>query len=674
MPRLQGRSHSALILVLGFVLAVPTAAAVAAAWFTWRITWREAEEGVARSADTIAEYALRILDSQRLGAGRVNDLVRGMSDAEIRAHEAEVHAGLRALVPAFPMVETATILGADGAVLATARVYPVLAEANAADREWVQALRRPETPEPHISRVVRSRFDDHLFFPVSIRRTGTGNAVPPGGIEGIITLSVGPEQLTQGFGEVLGLPENIIALLRQDGAILARRPLPAGPFPDLPPDSDPVKLAASGVERAIFLAPSTVDGARTLFAMRNIAGFPVLAIVGRSVSEIHRAWFRAVRLQLTWGGPAMLMLLGSVLYALRLNRKAWEAEWALQGEQARRAALDAREAAEARFRGVFHSRAMGMAVFDLQTGQTLLANDRLLEMTGSTREAFARGEWDWRRYTPVDDLRLDEAALAEAQARGWFDPYEKEYLRPDGSRLPVRLFSAPLPGEPGRIVAIVQDISEQREAETKRDLLVREVNHRAKNALATVQAVLRLTTAESLEAYRTLVQGRVAAVAQAMDLLAQTGWTRTSLPELIRGEFQPFLAGVAGRGTVPLAMAGPEVFISPAMVQPLAMALHELATNAAKYGALSQPGGTVRITWRVTPQNRLLLDWEEQGGPALAGPPARQGFGTRMLHATVERQLHGRVSWDWRESGLLCRISVPQSCVEVEQSRPAQVG
>jgi len=119
---------------------------------------------------------------------------------------------------------------------------------------------------------------------------------------------------------------------------------------------------------------------------------------------------------------------------------------------------------ETRFRGVFESDLMGFSIFDAHTGETLAINDSLLRMTGHTRADFEEGRWDRRGFTPEEYRPLDEAAIAQARSRGWWDPYEKEYLRPDGTRLPVRVSSAPLPGEPGRVVVSVQDITQERAA------------------------------------------------------------------------------------------------------------------------------------------------------------------------------------------------------------------
>jgi PAS domain S-box-containing protein len=120
---------------------------------------------------------------------------------------------------------------------------------------------------------------------------------------------------------------------------------------------------------------------------------------------------------------------------------------------------------EARFRGVFDSALMGFTIFDAASGETLAINDHFLMMTGHSRTDFEEGRWDWRDFTLPEHLPLDEAAIAQARARGWWDPYEKEYRRRDGTRFPVRISSAPLTGEPGRVIVSVQDMTDARRAE-----------------------------------------------------------------------------------------------------------------------------------------------------------------------------------------------------------------
>ena len=187
---------------------------------------------------------------------------------------------------------------------------------------------------------------------------------------------------------------------------------------------------------------------------------------------------------------------------------------------------------------------------------------------------------------------------------------------------------------------------------------MREVDYRAKNALSVVQAALRLTRAEDLSSYRQAIEGRVAAMARAQTLLADDRWYGADLRALLTGEMEPFLGSDAGRA----ALDGPPVILPAGAAQPLAMAIHELATNATKHGALSAPNGRVSIAWRLVedgPEEVLRLRWAETGGPPLSGPPTRRGFGSRVLEGTVRAQLGGAVSLAWEEPGLVCDITVP---------------
>lgn len=192
-------------------------------------------------------------------------------------------------------------------------------------------------------------------------------------------------------------------------------------------------------------------------------------------------------------------------------------------------------------------------------------------------------------------------------------------------------------------------------------LLAREVDHRAKNVLAVVQATLRLTPNYDAQAYATAVEGRVSALALAQTLLSRDRWSGASLLALLEAELAPFITlGETAPG--PRAtLNGPEVTLPPLAVQPLAMAMHELATNAVKHGALSRAGGLVTITWRLeqTPAGEsLALRWAESGGPIVAEQPA-PGFGSRVLDAVVRGQLEGNLSLGWMAAGLVGEIDVP---------------
>ena len=150
------------------------------------------------------------------------------------------------------------------------------------------------------------------------------------------------------------------------------------------------------------------------------------------------------------------------------------------------------------------------------------------------------------------------------------------------------------------------------------------------------------------------------ALARAHTLLAEAYWTGAELRALLEGELTAFLAPVDGQDMPQVTLEGPPVMLPPAAAQGVSMVLHELATNATKHGALSRPGGRVSVRWMLKePAGRLTLHWSEAGGPPVEAPPQRQGFGSRMVEATIRRQLGGVVRRSWRREGLECELELP---------------
>jgi PAS domain S-box-containing protein len=216
-----------------------------------------------------------------------------------------------------------------------------------------------------------------------------------------------------------------------------------------------------------------------------------------------------------------------------------------------------------------------------------------------------------------------------------------------------------------RISGVTVDITERKDAEDRQALLAREVDHRARNALALVQSIVRLTRADTVKSYIAAIEGRIAALSRAHTLLAQSRWQGADLARLVDEELAAYRMGDAQKITA----TGPDVSIEPRTAQTLALALHELSTNAAKYGALSVMSGRVRLTWELQPDN-LILRWIESGGPP-APPPASPGFGIRVISASVERQLEGEARFEWHPAGLRCSLAVPRGENIEPMIRPA---
>ena len=258
----------------------------------------------------------------------------------------------------------------------------------------------------------------------------------------------------------------------------------------------------------------------------------------------------------------------------------------------------------------------------------------------------------------VSAIHLSEIDTVRGYAKGAVD-YVSVPVIPEILRAKVRVFADLY--RKTRLLERLNNELEQRVVERTAELtaalerqaiLAREVDHRAKNALAVVQSILHLTRAENVRGYVASVEGRIHALSRAHDLLSQSRWEGANLSRLIEEELAPYRTQDDGR----IVAHGPAVVLQPAVAQTLALALHELATNAAKYGALSVPAGRVRVEWDLT-QASLSLTWAESGGPAVARPAA-QGFGTKLIRLSMQGQLNGKVDFDWRPSGLFCQIAI----------------
>jgi two-component sensor histidine kinase/two-component SAPR family response regulator len=201
------------------------------------------------------------------------------------------------------------------------------------------------------------------------------------------------------------------------------------------------------------------------------------------------------------------------------------------------------------------------------------------------------------------------------------------------------------------------------EAATERQaMLAREVDHRAKNALAIVQSIVRLTRASNVEGYISALEGRIAALSRAHGLLSNSRWQGASLGKLIEEEMAPYRTNSSER----IRTEGPEVMLHPVSAQTLALALHELATNAVKYGSLSDGKGQVRIKWGME-NGTLRLGWEEANGPPVV-PPIEGGFGTKLIEASIKGQLGGSTIFEWNRTGLRCLLTMPRE-QEIESSQ-----
>lgn len=256
------------------------------------------------------------------------------------------------------------------------------------------------------------------------------------------------------------------------------------------------------------------------------------------------------------------------------------------------------------------------------------------------------------------DRRQEELAILAGIKRGErAEARDTVRRRKDGTLVDVLLTVSLLKNAAGDVVggcSIVRDITDRKRLERNVQLLSRELDHRAKNMLALVQATVRLSNADTTQELKAVIERRIHALSQAHPLLAETRCTGADLAKLVEQELSPYCSERALQANV----SGPEVRLTADQAQPLALLLHELTTNAVKYGALSLPSGRVRVVWTKTDDRVLLLQWIEQDGPSIE-PPQRRGFGMRVIEEVVRRQFRGEVRFDWAPDGLTCRIVLP---------------
>jgi PAS domain S-box-containing protein len=252
----------------------------------------------------------------------------------------------------------------------------------------------------------------------------------------------------------------------------------------------------------------------------------------------------------------------------------------------------------------------------------------------------------------------EEAVILERIRRGErIEHYETVRRRKDKSLIDISLMVSPIKDELGVVVGaskIARDITERKRSEKLIADLAREAEHRAKNILAVVQAMVKLSQSDTPEGLKQAIDGRLRAIANVHALFVQSRWTGAELRSLIEEELSPY-----SRGGARTRIEGPALLLAPEAAQTVAVILHELATNAAKYGALSQDEGCVDVAWSQAEDGLLILRWTETGGPPVDAP-SHQGFGTRVIDNMI-RTLNGKVYFNWQREGLECKIVLPRA-------------
>ena len=254
-----------------------------------------------------------------------------------------------------------------------------------------------------------------------------------------------------------------------------------------------------------------------------------------------------------------------------------------------------------------------------------------------------------------EDRQSEEREILTRIRRGErIDHFETIRQRKNGSLIVVSITVSPVKNADGQIVGAskcARDITEQQRAQKQIAILAREAEHRSKNLLANVQAVVNLSQSDTPEGLKHAIQGRIRALANVHSLFVETRWIGADLRTIASHELAPYAENDKQR----IGINGPPLLLEPTAAQAIAVTLHELATNAAKYGALSVPKGHLDLTWTQDTAGTLNLRWVETGGPQVAAP-GRKGFGRRIIEQ-MTAQLNGEADFDWRPAGLVCGIA-----------------
>jgi PAS domain S-box-containing protein len=330
--------------------------------------------------------------------------------------------------------------------------------------------------------------------------------------------------------------------------------------------------------------------------------------------------------------------------------------------EAQRAALQASEAAAlasiAEIGAIYDTAPVGLCVID-RAHRFLRVNARLAEINGlpaadhvgRTVEEVLPGiaadvEPLLRRIFETGEPMLDIEFTGETPARPGVTRVWTAHWMPVKSPR----------GETIAVNAVVEEITGRREAEAHERLLVQEIHHRSRNLLMVVRSLIQLTWNDGPDRFLPVLDERLRSLARVHEHLATSSWRSAQLRAVIGQELSAYASGER------IACEGPDVAITAAAAQSIAMVVHELTTNALKHGALSMPGGRIAVGWSFE-ADRLAIRWAENGGPSV-DPPARDGFGSRLIRLLVEAELKGRFAPAWSPTGLVCEIQIPRATLE----------
>jgi two-component sensor histidine kinase/PAS domain-containing protein len=652
------RRLATIYVLICLALTLPAGMLGLSVLMAWQSLWQNAEERAVAASEGAAEYAGRVLASYMATTDRIALATRDVSEAEITANEPRWHRQLHEHVARMQLILEAKLVGADGTILAAAASSPP-PNFSMAVREQFTALERIPPGSLWISRAYQTAGGDKNFFSISRGRPG-----PDGGA---VVVSLDVAALGAGLARVSIRNGEIVAILRRDGEVLTRHPPMPGRAGPLPTEAPLRKAMDSGRESGTLQGILPMTGEPVLVGYRRLADYPQLyAVAVTPHALIMRQWWHQVWHVLGFGLLAMAALGALAWRVARQQASLLGAKAELEARVAQRSAQLADEGQ--RLALALDAGDLGTWEMDLERGM-IWRSARMRRILGVPEEpAVTHYPGSYPEIHPDDmpllvarhqDVLSGDAEKFHVEARfrspsggwGWLESFGRVVRRD------------PDTGAAQLLTGVTRDITARKDAEARREVMIGELDHRARNILAVIQSILRLSAKEDPARYASRVEGRIAALSRAQGLLSADGWSGADLADVLRGEVLAFIETGGPGDAARFSLDGPGLRLTAQAVQPVTLAIHELASNARDHGAFSVPGGRVAISWWMDKEAGLLrLRWQEAGGPP-AKAPERWAVGGKMIRASIQSQLHGSFSPEWGEAGFAAEITLPMICL-----------
>jgi PAS domain S-box-containing protein len=605
--------------------------------------YQSGKTSAASQAAALEQYVRRSLEVSAIVAHDVLDYLSRRGGLEGLEDDIEAHAFLANLARNTNLREGMVVVDNSGKVVLHSDRFPAT-PVDLSDRDWFKA--HLQGADRVLDGSFLSRVTGTLLFVQTFAFRD-----PEGALLGAVNIGIPSVALLGAQALPFEGREVVMMVKSESGAILARDPFPEAligqrlPVPDIPEGS-------AGLERR------ATDGHYAITGYSRLADVGLIASVSLPLTLI----LEPVMISASVSIPLLLLIvLGAMMSFRRLD---------IQQQTLLRS--------NARLETVLQASSLGAWQWCPKTDESHYMG-RWAEMLGYSPQDLEPTSETWKRLLHPDEK---DQILEDLQRvlRGEQDHFRHEHRlkHKDGRWVWVldsgRVVEWDAAGEPEVVFGIHLDISERRDAEERMRAISLEVDHRSKNLLAVVQALVSLTRMDSEGSFKTILRGRIQALSRAHQLLSRSRWKGADLKVIAQEE----LAAYAGAKTSRIEIEGPKAVLEPSALQALAMALHELATNAAKHGALSTRDGKLSLTWSIPATGpSFTLAWIETMPPKTEGTSVSgviRGFGSRLISMMIEDQLGGTLETRLTETGLVCMVTLPKALLvasETSDDEPA---